>query len=311
MLFIYRTVESELIFEDTFEKGSWINLINPTEAEIQKVAAGTNISVEMLQYPLDDEEVSRMEIDEDQTMIIFNAPIMTKEEVVYDTIPVGIILNDDFIVTICLEDINLYQEFASTRLKGMATFKKNRFILQLFHKKTKLYLKYLRDISNRTNEIEAAQRTSLSNKGLFRLLNLQKSLVYFTTALHSNAKVMERLQKSRSIKKYEEDEDLLEDVIIENTQAIEMAGIYSNITSNMMNAFASLISNNLNNAMKFLTAVTIILAVPTMFASFWGMNVNVPFGAGGGTLLPFFTICGVAAVICGVIAIWMNKKGMF
>lgn len=311
MLYIYRTVENELVFEDDFVKGSWVNLINPTDAEIQKVVAGTGISIDLLQYSLDDEEVSRMETDDDQTLIIFNAPIMTKDEVVYDTIPVGIIINDNFIVTICLEDINLYPEFISTRIKAMATFKKTRFILQIFNKKTKLYLKYLRDISLRTNEIEAEQRTALSNKGLFRLLSLQKSLVYFTTALHANAKVLERMQKSKGIKMYEEDEDLLDDVIIENTQAIEMAEIYSNITSNMMNAFASLISNNLNNAMKFLTAVTIILAIPTMFASFWGMNVSVPFQGLAGSLIPFMGICGVAVIICGIIILWLKKKDMF
>ena len=307
MLFIYRTVGDEIVYEDDFQKGSWINLINPTEAEIQQVVAETGLSYEFLKYPLDDEEISRVETEDDQVMIIFNAPIMTKGEVVYDTIPVGIILNDDFIVTICLEDINLFQEFASAKVRGLATFKKTRFIFQLFHKKTKLFLKYLRNINIRTNSIEAALHKSMQNKELFQLLNMQKSLVYFTTSLRSNAKVLERIMKSKAIKMYEEDEELLEDVIIENTQAIEMADIYSNISASTMNAFASLISNNLNNVVKFLTAITIILAIPTMFASFWGMNVDLPFT---NLNFAFPLLISISLVCCAVVVVLLNKKKM-
>jgi len=307
MLFIYHTVGDEIVYEDNFEKGSWINLINPTEAEIQKVVAGTGLSYDFLKYPLDDEELSRVETEDDQVLIIFNAPIMTKDAVIYDTIPVGIVLNDDFIVTVCLDDVNLFQEYASSKLKGVATFKRTRFIFQLFNKKTKLFLKYLRDINKQNTEIERRLNASMKNQELFQLLNMQKSLVYFSTSLRANAKVLERILKSKAIKMYEEDKDLLDDVIIENTQAAEMAEIYSNISASTMNAFASLISNNLNNVVKFLTAITIILAIPTMFASFWGMNVDVPLTS---TPWAFFLIIGISFAACGLGALFLNKKNM-
>ena len=307
MLFIYHTVGDEIVYEDDIQKGCWINLVNPTEAEIQRVVSQTGLSYEFLRYPLDDEELSRVETEDDQVMIIFNAPIVTKSEIIYDTIPVGIVMNDDFIVTVCLEDVNLFQDFASARAKGLATFKKTRFVFQLFHKKTKLFLKYLREINQKNLSIEASLNKSMKNQELFLLLNMQKSLVYFTTSLRANAKVLERLLKNKAIKMYEEDEDLLDDVIIENTQAIEMADIYSNISASTMNAFASLISNNLNNAVKFLTVITIILAIPTMFASFWGMNVEVPLAEIPGAFIIILVLC---FAFCGLGAWLLHKRKM-
>ncbi len=304
MLFTYNTIDDKLICSNDISKGCWINLINPTEPEIQAVALQTGLDYDFLKYPLDDEEIPRIEVEEDQVMIIFNIPIIEDGEVIYDTIPLGIILNDDYIVTVCLEDADLLQEFTSSRIKGWATFKKTRFIFQLLHRKTTLFLKYLRDIHRRNSEIENTLRQSMKNKQLIHLLNLQKSLVYFSTALRANAKVMERLLRSKAIKMYEEDEDLLEDVIIENRQAIEMADVYSNISSSTMSAFASLISNNLNMVMRFLTAITIILAIPTMLASFWGMNVPVPLSDS-----PLgFTIIIIAAVCACLIAVRLLMK---
>jgi len=308
MLFIYHTVEDKLLCTTEIAKGCWINLINPTEAELLRVSQETELAYDFLKYPLDDEELPRVETDEDQIMIIVNIPIICKGDVVYDTIPLGIILNDNFIVTVCLEDANLLQEFTTSRVKGIATFKKTRFIFHLLHRKTTLFLKYLRDINRLTEETEKSLRSSMKNQSLFYSMNLQKSLVYFSTSLRYNAKVMSRLMRGKTVKMYEEDEDLLEDVIIENTQAIEMADIYSNISSTSMTAFASLISNNLTIVMKFLTAITIILSIPTMLASFWGMNVPVPFGQ---NLYGFTIILSISLVIC-LISTWLLiKKHMF
>ncbi|MGI5891149.1 MAG: magnesium transporter CorA family protein [Bacillota bacterium] len=308
MIFTYNTVDDKLVCCNQFPKGCWINLINPTEPEIQRVVNETGLDYDFLKYPLDDEEIPRIEVEEDQVMIIFNIPIIEDGEVIYDTIPLGIILNDDYIVTVCLEDADLLQEFTSGRIKGWATFKKTRFIFQLLHRKTTLFLKYLRDIHRRTSEIENTLRQSMKNKQLIHLLNLQKSLVYFSTALRANAKVMERLLRSKAIKMYEEDEDLLEDVIIENRQAIEMADVYSNISSSTMSAFASLISNNLNIVMRFLTAITIILAIPTMLSSFWGMNVPVPMTDNP---IAFTIIVLVAAASCLIAVRLLIKKDLF
>lgn len=308
MLFIYHTVEDKLLCTNEIAKGCWINLINPTEAELSRVSQETGLAYDFLKYPLDDEELPRVETDEDQVMIIVNIPIICKGDVVYDTIPLGIILNDNFIVTVCLEDANLLQEFTTSRIKGIATFKKTRFIFHLLHRKTTLFLKYLRDINRLTEEIEQSlHKSSMKNQALFYNMNLQKSLVYFSTSLRYNAKVMSRLMRGKTIKMYEEDEDLLEDVIIENTQAIEMADIYSNISSTSMTAFASLISNNLTTVMKFLTAITIILSIPTMLASFWGMNVPVPFG---NNYFGFTIILIISVVVCGIITWLLSKKDM-
>ena len=211
---------------------------------------------------------------------------------------------------LCLEDINLLEEYNLSRTKDMATFKKTRFLFHTLNRKTTLFLRYLRDINHRTEEMEKELNRSMKNKELHYLLNLQKSLVYFSTSLRYNAKVMNRLLRGKAIKMYEEDEDLLEDVIIENSQAIEMAEIYSNVTKSTMDAFSSMISNNLSTTMKLLTAITIILSIPTMIASFWGMNVQVPF-QNNLSLLGFGSILGVAAVACVLVIILLRKKDMF
>ncbi|MGI6361809.1 MAG: magnesium transporter CorA family protein [Bacillota bacterium] len=295
MIFTYNTIDDKLICCTDICKGCWINLINPTEPEIQQVVRETGLDYDFLKYPLDDEEIPRVEVEDEQIMIIFNIPTIEDSDIIYDTIPLGIILNDNYIVTVCLKDANLMQEITSSRTKDVATFKKTRFIFQLLHKKTTLFLKYLRDIHKHNNETEIALHKSMTNKHLIHLFNMQKSLVYFSTGLRSNAKVMERLLRSKALKMYEEDEDILEDVIIENRQAVEMADIYSNIAAAHMDAFASLVSNNLNIVMRFLTAITIVLSIPTMIASFWGMNVPVPLTANP---WGFIIIIIVSVILC-------------
>jgi len=308
MLGIYQTINQTIIPAQEIEKGCWINLVRPTQEEIEQVVAATGIYEEFLHYPLDDEELARVEVEDDQMMVIVNIPIICKAEVIYETIPLGIILNDDFIVTVCLEEMGLEQEFINNRLKNSATFKKTRFMFQLFQKETGLYLKYLRDISRRNDEIERELHKSMKNKELFQLLNLEKSLVYFSTSLRSNDKVMEKLLRSKYLKMYEEDEDLLENVLIENKQAIEMADIYSNISTSTMNAFASIISNNLNIVMKFLAGITIILSIPTMIASFFGMNVTLPIA--GGNSWGFGIILIISAIACLISMFLLSRKGM-
>jgi len=310
MIFIYRTIDNQLQCRDMVEKDCWINLVNPTEAELNLVSEQTGLEYEFLKYPLDDEEIPRVEVEDDQALVIVHAPIRTDDDIIYDTIPLGMILNDNYIVTVCLEDINLLEEFQLSRTKGIATFKKTRFIFHTLSRKTTLFLRYLRDINRRTEEMEEKLNHYTKNSDLLQLLNLQKSLVYFSTSLRYNSKVMNRLIRGKTIKMYEEDEDLLEDVIIENAQAIEMAEIYSNITKSTMDAFSSMISNNLSGTMKLLTAITIILSIPTLIASFWGMNVNVPFEEHVG-LFGFMVILGVTLVVCVLSIILLRKKDMF
>ena len=309
MIFIYRTIDNKLQCRDEIEKDCWINLVNPTEAEINRVSAETGLDYDFLKYPLDDEEIPRVEVEDDQAMIIINVPIRTDDDIIYDTIPLGMILNDDYIVTVCLEDTNLLEEFNLSRIKGIATFKKTRFIFHTLNRKTTLFLRYLRDINRRAEKMEAELTKSMKNKELLALLNFQKSLTYFSTSLCYNAKVMNRLLRGKTIKMYGEDVDLLEDVIIENSQAIEMAEIYGNITKSTTDAFSSMISNNLSTTMKLLTSITIILAIPTMIASFWGMNVSVPFEHSG-SIFGFVIILVAALIACIFCIILLRKKDM-
>ena len=181
----------------------------------------------------------------------------------------GILVTDEYFLTICLYENNVISLFKNNKVKGFFTFKKTRFVFQILFIVAKDFLKYLRQIDKRTDEVEKSLRQSMKNKELFKLLELEKSLVFFTTSLKSNEMVMEKLFRGRYFKMYEEDQDLLEDVMVENKQAIEMASIYSSILNGMMGTFASVISNNLNMVMKFLTSVTIVMAIPTMISSFF------------------------------------------
>lgn len=281
MIEMYKSNEArELEIIDQAIKGCWINMIAPTEEEICKVASDAGISVDFIKDALDDEERPRIERDEGQVNIIVDFPYITHDEAgfpIYETIPIGIVLTDDCIVTVSLKDTPILADFKVNKVKEFYTFKKTRFALQILFAISTYYLRYLKQINKRTNDIERELHQSMKNKELYAFLALEKSLVYFTTSLRSNKVVLDKILRFSYLKMYDEDKDLLEDVIIETTQAIEMADTYSSILSGMMDAFASIISNNLNIVMKFLTSITIILSFPTMVASFYGMNVNLPF----------------------------------
>jgi magnesium transporter len=255
----------------------WINVVDPTGQEIAWLQQ-QGLYPDYITYPLDLDERARTERENGELLIVLRVPWYQGEasDIPYTTIPLGIILTDKFIVTICRRQNDILEEFASGRVKHLSTGKKQRFILRLLLATANRYLAYLREINKQVDQLEDQLQLSTRNREVLALLKYQKSLTYFTTALKTNELMMERLQRSQMFKAYEEDEDLLEDVITENQQAIEMTNISSNILSNLMDAFASVISNNLNSVMKFLASITIILSLPTMIASFYGMNVNLP-----------------------------------
>ena len=270
---------------DNLEKGYWLDIVAPSEDELQEVAAATGIQMDFLSAALDEEEKSRIEVEDDQILILVDIPFFRSNKD-YDTLPLGIIITENGITTVCLEANGVTADFGSHNARLFSTFKKTRFLFQILYKSATLYLKYIRIIIKRTDELEIHLRQSMENNELFNLLDLQKSLTYFSTSLRSNSIVMERLLRLRNanasasqhlIKVYEEDEDLLDDVIIEYKQAVEMVEMYSHILNSMMEVFASIISNNLNLVMKFLASVTILLAIPTLISGLWGMNVHVPF----------------------------------
>lgn len=281
MLEIFKSTETRILEKvDAISKGCWVNMYAPTAEEIAKVSNDAQVDIDIIKDALDDEERPRIERDDGRIYIIVDFPYIVHDEsglAVYETIPIGIILTDDNIITVSLKDSPIIDEFRKNRVKEFYTFKKTRFALQILFVISSYYLRYLKQINKKTNEIERVVHQSLKNKELYAFLALEKSLVYFTTSLKSNKVVMDKILRFNYLKMYEEDKDLLEDVIIEKTQAIEMAETYHSILTGMMNAFASIISNNLNIVMKFLTSITIILALPTMVASFYGMNVELPF----------------------------------
>jgi magnesium transporter len=208
--------------------------------------------------------------------------------------PIGVIfVRDDYIITVSQKNNDIIKDI---KTENVITYKKSRFLLQILYANSKKFLSLLYKINKELESTENKLKNSLQNEGLLKMLDLEKSLVYFTTSLKSNEVVMEKTTRGKIIKLYEEDEDLLEDAIIENKQAIEMAKIYSDILSGTMDTYASIISNNLNAVMKILTSVTFILAIPTLIASIWGMNVELPFRE----IAPGDRVVEVAAVIVAI-----------
>ena len=317
MIKMYNTDMENNITEEVYEfkKGNWINMIAPTEEEIEIVCKKLKIKEDFIRYSLDYEEKARIDTEDDDntTLFIVDVPIMEKEsnEQVYSTMPLGmIVVRDDYFITVSLKQNKVISELEKNKTKNnIITYKKSRMILQIFYKNAELYLKNLKRINKETEIAESVLKTSLKNKELLKMLALEKSLVYFTTSLKSNEVVMEKTLRGKTIKLYEEDEDILEDAIIENKQAMEMSKIYSDILNGTMDAYASIISNNLNGVMKFLTSITIILAIPTMIASYWGMNVEVPMEFSHSPWT--FYVVVLFSIILGIIAmIWLKKKDM-
>ncbi|AUS95103.1 magnesium transporter [Clostridium thermosuccinogenes] len=312
MMEIFKSSENgqELYSIENIEKGCWINLVAPTEDEMNRIQSSLGVSSNFLRDPLDEEEKPRIDVDGNQTLIIVDVPYVYEEnkELKYETIPMGLLVAEDCFITICLKENTVLRVFRSKKVKEFFTFKKTRFTFQILFEIAREFLTYLRHINKKTDDVERALHKSMKNKELLKLLDFEKSLVFFTTSLKSNEIVMEKLLRGKYLKMYEEDQDLLEDVIIENKQAIEMANIYSSILSGMMDAFASVISNNLNIVMKFLTSVTIVLSVPTMISSFFGMNVPVPYASNP---LGFFYVLLISLAVSLVVIYILSKKEMF
>lgn len=312
MLSIYKTLNDELISLDRFEDGIWVNLVNPDEDELSKVITELGVENEFLRAALDEEERARIEHDNDQFLILVDVPVIDKDGNInlYSTIPMGIILMKQAIVTICLRDNTIIKDFEKKRIKSFYTYYKTRFVFQMLYKNAEQYLQYLKYIDKASSRIEKDLHKSMKNKELIQLLKLEKSLVYFSTSLKANEVVLEKLLKHDNVKKYPDDTDLLEDVIIENKQAIEMANIYSSILTGIMGAFASVISNNVSIVMKFLASVTIVMAIPTMVASFFGMNVGIPLGLSNNRHA-FAIVLGAAVVLSGLSALMLARRKMF
>jgi magnesium transporter len=324
MLEIFRTCMKELngrtVTElermDTIMPDCWINLSAPTEDELVKVEEALSLPPEFLRYPLDEEERPRIDLDDDtgHVLIIADFPYIRREEsnAKYETQPVGIVVANKCLVTISLREAAVLEQFKNNRVRDFVTGYRTRLTFQIMFAGAKDYLKLLRYMDKTIDSVEHQLSKSITNKELFKLMELGKSLIYFSTSLKSNEAVLEKLMRGKFIKKYEEDEDLLEDVLIEYRQALEMANIYASIINGTMDAYASIISNNLNVVMKFMAAMTIVLSVPTLIYSFFGQNVSFPFDSGfAGLPWPFILTIAISALATGFTIWWLNRKDMF
>lgn len=312
MINIYTTDESGKIKElKKLKKGCWIDLVNPDMEELESISKKTRTDLDLLTKLMDDEELPRIEEGDNATLIVVDTPYATdaKYKHKYNTDPLGIIINNDgYFITVSLKKQSLLSDFKNNKIKNFDIKKKTKFVIQILIRLAGVYQKELNSIDDYINRKETILSKATDNKELVDLLNVEKTLVYFSTSLKANDIVLEKLAKGSVITLYEEDNDLLEDAMIENKQAIEMAGIYREILTSMTDTFASIISNNLNDVMKFLTSITIVLSIPTMVASFLGMNV--PLGKMGTSNVSFIIILAVSFVVSILITIILKKKNM-
>ena len=313
MIKIFRTIDGHIHQLNEASEGCWVVLANPTATEILETANKYHIDQDDLRAPLDEEERSRIEVEDDYTLILVDIPEIEErnEKDWFGTVPLGIIISEDMIFTVCLEETPVLDAFMDGRVRNFFTYKKTRFILQILYRNASMYLHYLRILDKKSELMEQKLHGSPKNQEIIELLEMQKSLVYFTTSLRVNEVVLEKLLKVDSIKKYPEDTDLLEDVITENKQAIEMAHVYTGILNSMMDTFSSVISNNVNGVMKFLTTITIVMAIPTMVFSAYGMNLNlngIPFS---GSHDGFLIVILISLALSLVVALICSKKDLF
>ncbi len=293
-----------------FEEGCWAHLTDPTPKEVAVTSRYFGVEEDFLKAALDEEESAHIETEDCGTLVIVDIPAVQPEErsFMYTTLPLGIVLCDKGIVTVCLKETTIIEDFMNGRVKNFSTNKKTRFLLQILYRNASKFLQYLKQIDKASSVVENELHKSMKNRELIQMLRLEKSLVYFSTSLKGNEIVLEKLLRSSGITRYPDDEDLLEDVIIENKQAIEMCTIYRDILGGTMDAYASVISNNLNIVMKLLAAVTIILSVPQIVYSLFGMNTGVPFE---GTLSGFWIVLGISGVLTAIVTIVMWRRKMF
>lgn len=308
MLKFYKTIDNKLTPVDYISADCWISVIAPTAAEVSQLSKALGLETSLIRAALDEEEASRIEREDDNLLIIVDLPIAQKEEektIIYSTMPMGIIITAENIITVCLSENSIISEFSKGLSKNLQTACRTQFLLALLLRIATKFLQYLKQIDKISSYSEKQLHKTMRNKELIQLLGLEKSLVYFSTSLKSNEITMEKIHRGRFLRLLEDDEELLEDVLIELRQGIEMCGIYTNILSNTMDAFSSIINNNLNIVMKTLTSLTVLMAIPTMVSGVWGMNVfNLP---SSNFWLPIAIALGLTVI--AALILWL--KGMF
>ena len=312
MVKYYRTDDRQIHEEERIQSGVWIQMINPSVAEGQKIAEALNADIEDVLAALDEEESSRIELQDGYTLILVDIPSteIRHDKESYTTIPLGIILTGDVIATICTEDTPVLQAFLNNRVKEFSTKKKLRFVYQILYRVSVLYQSDLRIIDKMRTEIEERVGDDTEEEDLVALHELESTLVYFATSLRANGNVLDRLTRYKRLEQYPEDKELLGDVIVENKQAIEMTSIYRDIINGTRELMSSVIDNRLNNVMKYLTSITIVMAIPTVISGMYGMNVDgngMPFANSVGG---FGIVCLITLLVCIITMFVLRKKKM-
>ena len=308
---------TEAIYTATSFEGKWVHLINPDDKEIEFVSSITGIEEDFLKAPLDEEERPRIDKEDDSLLILVDIPVTDESEddyYTYSTLPMGIIIKGKNIVTVCLKDSVVTRDVLFGRIKNVDFSYITRFTFQLLYSVSIQFQHYLRRIDKASQKLQDELQKNMQNKELIQLLDIENSLVYFSTSLRLNCSVIDKLTRQNHLNKFEEDQDLIEDVGIESLQAYEMCNTYRDILSGTRDAFSSVINNNINIRMKFLTSITVILAIPTMIAGLFGMNLDgIPGFSGGGSSFQwaFFVVCIATLLITGIVALVIWKKKMF
>lgn len=309
----YFKTDNQIIHEEErLEDGVWVQMIQPTSQEAEAVAEALNVDIDDVKAALDLEERSRIELEDGYTLILVDIPTteMRHEKLSYTTIPLGIILTQDVIVTVCTEDTPVLKNFVMNRVKEFSTKKRLRFVYQILYRTASIYQANLRIIDKRRTEIEERIGEDTEDADLVDLHELESTLVYFATSLRANGVVLDRLTRYKRLEQYLEDKELLDDVIVENQQAIEMTSIYRDIINGTRELMSSVIDNRLNNVMKILTTITIVMAIPNIISGVYGMNVAKQWMPFSETPYGFLIICGVIVLSCLVTLLVLHKKKM-
>jgi len=303
--------EESYMANDFDPKHCWINLVNPSDKEVALIYKMSGVDDDAIKAALDDEERSRIELEDNYALVLVDIPVIKEEDDYYSyfTIPLGTIVKDDLFITICLKDTAVIRDFVRNRIKGFSTSMKSRFMFQILGNTAAKFLAYLKQIDKASQRIQIELHKSTKNKEIIQMLDLQNSLVYFSTSLTGNDTVISKIMNAKGqlgkfLRIYEEDMDILEDVSIENKQAIEMCSIYRSILATTTEGYASVISNDANSVMKLLTSITLVISIPTLIASIWGMNTWVP----GQSSWIGFTVLAVVSVVVTALSVWILKK---
>ena len=309
---IYKTNNGVISDLDNIEVDAWVNLVNPSEEDLILLSKKYNIDLNDLKAALDTEETARIEVEDEYTLVLVDIPITEKrlQKKEFTTIPLGIIFNEEIIITICTEETSILNSFVSRRVKGFSTKKRIRFLYQILYKIAIEYQIDLRLIDKKRVQIEDNITNITEDSELIELHEMESNLVYFATSLRANGLILDKLTRYTKIKQYPEDKELLEDVIIENKQAIEMTGIYRDIINGTRELSSTIINNRLNNVMKYLAAVTIVMSIPTIISGIYGMNLNPNGMPLSNTPFGFLIICGVTILLSGIAILILRKKKM-